>query len=103
MNIPELPTNVNALYEIDQAEVAASVQREIAGYWKDQARLQLDPLYLSKHIRNAREYYSTVKIVEFADRGREKYFLVYNNDFAHGTGGFSSLQKAAQWFVNGGR
>ncbi len=107
IEIPELPLNVNALYEIDPVEVKASVDRMISSYNRSRedsykAPTWLTPLY-NEYIRKELKYYSTVRIAEFTDRGRNKYCLVYNNDFTQVTGGFTSLQKAALWFVRDGR
>lgn len=58
----------------------------------------VDPLYDS-WIKKEREYYAKVRIVGT----KEGYRLVYGRCRSKGTGPFSSVKKAKDWFFNGGR
>lgn len=105
----ELPEGFDALYEIDPVAVAASVERKVADNERYRAQDKARPKpwpdcdsFYDERIRYEREHYVTVKIARRPD-SRKPYFLVYDGDFTQLTGGFATIQKAALWFVNGGR
>ena len=60
-------------------------------------------------IKTEEEYYSTVRIIEI-NKTEKSFILVYGDqkdidvkDFKQGTGPFCSIEKATDWFTNGGR
>jgi hypothetical protein len=108
-------------YEIDPVEVAASVERKIAGNEKGRAAHKERVIkYASKNTPDPwpthdahyddcncleREYYAKVRIVCLPLRRQKAkpYYLMYVDDDKNLTGGFRTIQEAARWFVNGGR
>lgn len=105
------------IWEIDPAEVKASVDKaieRIERHRAEEAARRADPkfkgnpwsgmhAYYDDSVSEQREHYTKVQIVKFAGQGRKPYRLCYAGDYTEGTGGFSTIQKAAQWFINGGR
>lgn len=65
----------------------------------------IDQFY-SKLIAEEKTHYATVRIIERPSRDKP-FILVYGDAddtvVTSGTGGFESLQKAAAWYLNGGR
>lgn len=61
---------------------------------------------VDKWIQHELEYYSKVRIIELPQKGK-RFILVYGdtNDatVTNGTGPTESIEKSAQWFLNGGR
>jgi hypothetical protein len=63
--------------------------------------------FYNRLIAQEQEYYSKVRIIELPNKGTKKYILVYGDkdDAAveSGTGPFESIEKAKEWYLNGGR
>jgi hypothetical protein len=66
--------------------------------------INIDKTY-DEYIQYEKEHYGLVRIVEDPSKGKKRFFLVYgiNKDHELGTGGFDSIEQAANWFLKQGR
>jgi hypothetical protein len=109
-------------WEIDPVEVAASVNRRLLRNERMRVEQEQrsaavalvgkpdDPWpdfnsYFDGCERIEREHYAKVRIVHLPLRSTKNrpYYLMYGDDDVGLTGGFSTIQKAALWFVYDGR
>lgn len=90
------------LEEYEQAKLDGSASRWLrvpeGPAWVDS--------WIDESIRNEREYYSKVRVIELPQNGK-RFILVYGDaddeTVTSGTGPSVSFQRAADWFLNGGR
>jgi hypothetical protein len=63
--------------------------------------------FYDRLIEQEQEYYAKVRIIELPNKGMKKYILVYGDKddatVENGTGPFESIEKAKEWYLNGGR
>lgn len=95
--------NALASYENDKAEGKHSHWGHIPegdGY--------VDPM-IDSWIKEEREYYSLVRIIELPDKDGDRFLLLYGESdyigslLSNGTGPFPTLEEASNWFLNQGR
>ena len=90
-------------YEEDQKKGEAKRWRVPPKSTKKE-NIQIDKTY-DDYIRYEKEHYGLVRIVEDPSKSEKRFFLVYGNnkDYELGTGGFDSIEHAADYFFKQGR
>ncbi len=89
-------------HELDQRLVVESVEREIARIERSRRRHGNSPFY-NAMIAAERALVGAAHVVELPRRKVWRFLLVHGEDDIEGTGPFTTLEEAAQWFYKDGR
>jgi hypothetical protein len=88
-------------------EALARGDESVCHQWSRPPRVPADVVAMyDRWIEREHKYYALVRVIELPQNG-DRFLLVYGDEedatVTQGTGPFESFEKAAAWFMNGGR
>ena len=103
-------------YQIEQAQKAWEVYKQCKrdgtvskNFSREPTTAEFEKTLYNEWIDQEINYYATVRVVELPTRRKKRFILVYGDTDnmtvkqSGGTGPFESLDRAADWYLKGGR